>query len=50
MKLDKSAIGVDINLLDKSILGKDEDIARQIRSATEMVKWPMKHQVKSGKI
>ena len=32
--------------LDKNILGKDEDVANQIRSATQMARWCMKHQVR----
>merc|ERR1712226_1224597 len=48
IKLDKSQIATtNANEIDKNILGRDEAIANQIRSATEMARWPMKHQGQS---
>ena len=45
VKLDaKNLANVNEYELDKNILGKDEDIANQIRSATQMARWCMKHQ------
>ena len=45
VKLDaKNLANVNVTELDKNILGKDEDIANQIRSATRMARWCMKHQ------
>merc|ERR1711936_645423 len=45
VKLDaKNLANVKISDLDKNILGKDEDIANQIRSATQMARWSIKHQ------
>ena len=40
----KNLANVNVHDLDKNILGKDEDIANQIRSATQMARWCMKHQ------
>ena len=40
----KNLANVNVLDLDKNILGKDEDIANQIRSATQMARWCMKHQ------
>ena len=48
IKLDKFQIATtNVNEIDKNILGRDEDIANQIRSATTMARWPMKHQGQS---
>merc|ERR1712226_1090273 len=48
IKLDKSQIATtNANDIDKNILGRDEDIANQIKSATTMARWPMKHQGQS---
>ena len=45
VKLDaKNLANVKVTDLDKNILGKDEDIANQIRSATQMARWCIKHQ------
>ena len=45
VKLDaKNLANVNIHDLDKNILGKDEDIANQIKSATKMARWCIKHQ------
>ncbi len=40
----KNLANVNVCDLDKNILGKDEDIANQIRSATQMARWCFKHQ------
>ncbi len=42
VKVDK--LTADAENLDKNVLGKDEDIANQIKSATAMSQWPMKTQ------
>lgn len=40
VKLDpKNLANVNVYDLDKNILGKDEDVANQIRSATQMARW-----------
>ena len=45
VKLDaKNLANVKVTDLDKNILGKNEDIANQIRSATKMARWCMQHQ------
>ena len=44
VKLDKLSLGTDGSGLDKNLLGKDEDMARQIKSATKMARWSLKHQ------
>ena len=45
VKLDaKNLANVKISDLDKNILGKDEDVANHIRSATQMARWSIKHQ------
>ena len=43
VKLDKIA-NTDVSTLDKNILGRDKDIANQIKSATLAAQWPMKTQ------
>lgn len=43
LKLDK-IVPMNVADIDKNILGKDVDIANQIRSATEKFQWPMKTQ------
>jgi hypothetical protein len=35
----------DVSVLDKNVLGKDANIAEQIKSATKMARWSLKHQV-----
>ena len=42
VKLDK--LSMEYSVLDKNMLGKDENMARQIKSATKMARWSMKHQ------
>ena len=42
MRVDK--LTADAETLDKNVLGKDEDVAAQIKSATVMAQWPMKTQ------
>ena len=42
VKVDKLTANADA--LDKNILGKDVDIANQIKSATSMAQWPMRTQ------
>ena len=45
VKLDvKNLANVNIGDLDKNMLGKDEEIANQIRSATQWCRWCIKHQ------
>ncbi len=44
-KLDATKMSqIEISDLDKNILGRDEDTANQIRSATKMSRWSMQHQ------
>ena len=40
----KEIAATDVETLDKNILGKDKDVARQIKSATLTAQWPMKTQ------
>ena len=40
----KEIAATDVETLDKNILGKDKDVARQIKSATLAAQWPMKTQ------
>ena len=45
VKLDaKNLANVNIYDLDKNIIGKDEEVANQIRSATQWCRWCIKHQ------
>lgn len=43
VKLDPRTVAA-VGDIDKTILGKDEDTANQIRSATKMAQWPVVHQ------
>ena len=48
VKLDKHSVAIiNPNDIDKSVLGRDEDVANQIKEATVMARWPMKHQGQS---
>jgi len=48
VKLDKADVAtINPNDIEKATLGKDEDVASQIKSATAMARWPMKHQGQS---
>ena len=40
----KEIAATDVETLDKNILGKDKDVAQQIKSATLVAQWPMKTQ------
>jgi bromodomain adjacent to zinc finger domain protein 1A len=44
VKLEKLSLGTDISGLGENVLGKDEDLAGQIKSATKMARWSIKHQ------